>query len=635
MSKNIDYLNYNNLLSNDESMMNDEDDKNNIEYICPTEKIIFNIPQNIKMNNSESPKKKKFPNFPIENIYFPELFLEQENLDGFVCGICEKVCEDPVIQRCGCEQIYCRKCILFYYGNFHRECPECNKIVEDPVSLKQVDVTIKAKKMKCKNYKVGCTWQGLYKEYEDHITKKCPKDIINCPYKGCIFKLKREEMKDHMEKCEYMEIICEKCKLKIYKNEKDAHTKVCLKEKINCPQGCQEIIERGDVNLHKQTCIYSIISCPYEFAGCSDTFKRKEIKIRLNEDVEKHLKLVKEKFANLEENIKELKVENQNLKNEIKELKADKSKKKKEEKDKSNSGDKNILKKSPNISEKNDNPKENIICLFESDNPEPSEKNKIILDDKEKESKTPHKKENEIINLIDEQKNYLSNKRKASHSMEINNNDKQNTSSVIFNKSKEQFEIVNKDYNSENLNGQAIDIYDLLEQTKDMFIINNNTIEGTSLKGKKQYYIFFKKKYDIPRNSSKKFMIIFNLIKSTSWIGIGICDKKIVARNNYQYSPPKKGDGKTPNIGTYIISTNKMAWNCNNISQCKPFDFGPFKDNTIIKCIITPSECEMVFTSDIKEIVKFNDVRCFKSDSFSPCIIFLHNSIVETNFIYP
>ena len=50
--------------------------------------------------------------------------------------------------------------------------------------------------MKCKNYVANCTWQGLLKEYEEHITKKCPKDIINCPYKGCVIKLKREEMKE-------------------------------------------------------------------------------------------------------------------------------------------------------------------------------------------------------------------------------------------------------------------------------------------------------------------------------------------------------------------------------------------------------------------------------------------------------
>lgn len=650
MSKNLEYLNYNNLVS-EESMINDED--NNIEFICPTENIIYNISQTINANNSETPKKKKHPNFPIENIYSPELFLDQEDLDKFTCGLCENICIEPVHLCCGCKTIYCRKCLFYYLEHFNQQCPECKQISNKTVSIDGLEVFIKKMKMKCKNYVANCTWQGLLKEYEEHITKKCPKDIINCPYKGCVIKLKREEMKDHMEKCEYMEIICEKCKLKIYKNHQESHIEKCLKEKINCPQGCEEIIERGDFNLHKQTCIYSIINCPYDFAGCADQFKRSEIKQRLTEDMEKHLNLVKEKFANLEKNIKELKDENLNLKNEIKELKKDKLIKKKEIKEVINISELNVLEKSvnkKNSSEKKDKPVENVICLLESENLERSGKKKNIENNKEKDIKTPPKKENEIINLVDEKKNYLSNKRKPSHNIEINNNnsnnknnnsdnnDNSNKNSVIFNTSKEQFEVVNKDnkdFNSENINGQPTDIYELLEQTKDLFIINNNTIEGNSLKGKKQYYVFFKKKYDIPKTNSKKYMIIFNLVKSSSWLGIGVCDKKIVAKNNYQYSPPKKSDGKTPNIGTYVISTNKMAWNCNNVSQCKQFEYGVFKDNTIVKCIISPTECELDFMIDNKVIVKFNDVRCFKSDCFSPCIVFLHNSIVETNFNYP
>ena len=77
------------------------------------------------------------------------------------------------------------------------------------------------------------------------------------------------------------------------------------------------------MDFHKQSLIYSIINCPYDFAGCADQFKRSEIKQRLTEDMEKHLNLVKEKFANLEKNIKELKDENLNLKNEIKEYKKE------------------------------------------------------------------------------------------------------------------------------------------------------------------------------------------------------------------------------------------------------------------------------------------------------------------------
>ena len=93
----------------------------------------------------------------------------------------------------------------------------------------------------------------------------------------------------------------------------------------------------------------------------------------------------------------------------------------------------------------------------------------------------------------------------------------------------------------------------------------------------KSNIIFFNKKYNIPKTSQNKFIIKFKILKNSPWLGIGICDRKIVARNNYNFTPPKRSDGKTSNIGTYVISTNKMAWNCNNISQCKKFVYNIFK----------------------------------------------------------
>ena len=644
MSKDFELMQNNNNNNNDETtILNNINMNEIIESVYPIENINVSSPPSNSTFYSEPPKKKKFPNYPIKNIFLPELFLDQEYLDKYICGICENVCDDPVYQCCGCKQIFCRKCLFFYYDNNNRECPECKQISKEPISFEAIDITIKRKKMKCINYTANCTWIGDCKDYKEHITKICPKDIINCPYKGCIIKLKREEMKEHMEKCEYIEIFCEKCKLKIYKNQENIHKETCLKEKINCPQGCEEIIERGDINLHKQNCIYSIINCPYNFVGCSDKFIRKEKDIRLHQDMEKHFNLVKSKFANLEEKIKELKEDNQKLKNEnielkknrlienkekkqIKEIKEIKEKKEikeiKEIKEKINLSEINILESSinKNILETQDAPQiENIISLLESENTEQYEKS--ILNKKDKEIKATIKLETDKSSISDNPKNFLSNKRKASYSAE---------SISRINKNK-----LDKDFNSEDVIDQNNDIYELLEATKHLFIINNNIIEAKSLKGKKQYYIFFKKKYDIPKLGTKKYIIKYKLLKGTSWIGLGICDKRIVAKNNYEFTPPRRSDGKTTNIGTYAISTNRMAWNCNNMSQCRKFDFIIAKEKIIIECIVSPADCEIEFKYDNQLITKFNDVRCFKSDFFSPCLILLHNSAVETSFNYP
>ena len=626
-------FNYQDNINHETNIINDINMINNDEMISPIENINFNSTPSSSTNYSEPPKKKKFPNYPIKNIFLPELFLEQEYLEKFICGICENVCDDPVVQCCGCEQLFCRKCLLFYYDNNNRECPECKQITKEPIKVPAADITIKLKKMKCINYNVNCTWQGKCKEYKEHIEKKCPKEIINCPYKGCIIKLKREEMDKHMLNCDYVEINCEKCKLKISKNERDTHKEVCLKEKIKCPQGCEEIIERGDFNLHKQNCIYSIISCPFNFLGCPDKFQRKENNFRLSKDLEKHLDLINEKISNFEETIKELKEENQKLKDEIKELK--------EEKSIENNGNKGKEKNNMNIIENfqiENNiqfnnilpPTKNIISLLEN------ESFKISKDkenDKDKDNEIKNKLKNEKKSITNTPKNYLSNKRKPSHNDESINNEIDNLNLI-----KKKYNVMEQVLNSKDTKdiiNQQNDIYELLDDIKDLFIINQNIIEAKNLNGKKQYYIFFNKKYNIPKTSQNKFIIKFKILKNSPWLGIGICDRKIVARNNYNFTPPKRSDGKTSNIGTYVISTNKMAWNCNNISQCKKFVYNIFKQDIIIECILSPLECEIEFKCEDKLIVKFNDVRCFKSEFFSPCLIFLHNSAVETTFYYP
>ena len=157
------------------NIINNINRNDNNENISPIENLNFNTYPSIT-NNSEPVKKKKFPNYPIKNIFLPELFLEQDYLDIYKCGICENVCDEPVYQFCGCKQMFCKKCLLFYYDNNNRECPECKQInTKDPISIDAIDIVIKLKKMKCINHTVNCIWQGPCKDYKEHITKKCQK----------------------------------------------------------------------------------------------------------------------------------------------------------------------------------------------------------------------------------------------------------------------------------------------------------------------------------------------------------------------------------------------------------------------------------------------------------------------------
>ena len=573
MSKRFIFLNkedrfselVNNIISKSDSSLSDQ-------YKKPS-KVVYNA----------CTPKNKFPQYPINNIYKPELFLDQNYIQIFLCGICEYVCDDPVVQTCGCEQIYCRKCLQLYYKDYQRKCPECGKTNSEPIQVTSSNVAIKLKKMKCKNYKLKCTWQGQCGDYKCHLTKNCPKEIINCPNNNCKVKSRRDEMDSHVIICEYRDYICENCNLIMPFKDLSDHKEICPKEKIYCPLNCGTLIERQDINLHKKKCINSIIDCPYSFLGCNHKLIKKDKNKLLNKYMSIHLELAVKKVKEMEE----LKQKIQQYKKEIKELKCYKEKytlKKHYNKIKNKSEE--------NISNKQNN---NEILDIESKN-------------KRHESYTIFNSDNDVI---DKSHNNISSGLKKSCYIDL--------------------------YDEESYSGQFKEeknIYELFYKIKDLFIINNNIIESKFHMSKKQYYVFFNQKFDIPKISPKKYIIEFKLLKDTQWLGLGLCDKKVVKYNNYEFFPSKTRDGKRPNIGTYFISTNKMAWNCNNKNQSKIFIQAINKKDTIIECILSPKECELEFKCNNNSIVKFNNVRCFKSDYFSPCLIFLHHSKVETLFKY-
>ena len=158
---------------------------------------INNINQN-NMDSNENESKmsnlsKRYLSFRSKNIYNSELFINNNDyIKRFKCGLCENICKNPRYQYCGCESPYCKECLDFYYDVFHHRCPKCQKETKELLPNSTFNDSILNLNMKCKNFTLNCTWNGKFKDYEEHLTKFCPKEIINCPNKGCLIKLKRE-----------------------------------------------------------------------------------------------------------------------------------------------------------------------------------------------------------------------------------------------------------------------------------------------------------------------------------------------------------------------------------------------------------------------------------------------------------
>ena len=523
--------------------------------------------------------KKRFPGFPIKSVYLPELFLDQKVIEKYKCGLCENICDEAVKAECKCG-IFCKKCLELYFKEREKKCPLCEKQTNGKIIEAEAEnIFIKSQKMKCVNF--DCKWEGLCREYKEHIMVICEKEIINCPNHGCVIKLNRKEMMIHIKECEFDQITCKKCNSNIVIKDKELHKSECPMEEMNCPYNCGKKFLKKDLELHENNeCVNYKVECPYKEIGCKDVFKKMEEKKRLEEEREKHMNLLLKKILSFEQNFYDYEQRIKNMENDILLLK-----------DKNN----------------NNNINNNIININNN------ETDITLLTNKRKRNNSLNREISDDSRSFEEEKsgNYLP---------------KINTNS-------------NSDSNTEEKKEKEI-FYEVSGTSQKYFYIKDNVIEASGLKGTKHIFVFFDKKYEIPRNSEKKYIIKFKLLSNVKSLYMGICDRKLLENNNYEFDPHNKAkekNGKKTNNGLYYLNTNKMAWNCNNTSQCKNLKMNDEnnlgKDGNIFEFIIKPDECELEIKYNLISIIKFNDVRCFKSSVFSPVLIFLRNCKVETNFV--
>lgn len=61
---------------------------------------------------------------------------------------------------------------------------------------------IKELRVKCKNYKIGCSWEGTLDTVEDHMSRVCEFKIVPCKFHtiGCLYMNIRKKIKLHEDK---------------------------------------------------------------------------------------------------------------------------------------------------------------------------------------------------------------------------------------------------------------------------------------------------------------------------------------------------------------------------------------------------------------------------------------------------
>ncbi len=251
-----------------------------------------------KISNSQNEEEN---NIEFEKELDPNLLIEKSNdIEEFYCPLCNGILNDPVIDKCS--HTFCKICFEKYYNKF-KSCPiSKQKLDEENLTLVPlISKTIGKKEIKCKNINKGCNWIGKISDLKKHLYEDCKKFLIKCPFENCNLNIMRENLTDHKNKCEFRSVECEDCKKIFPFKYLSDHSKICLKKKINCPQNCGKIIERGEIDNHiKFNCDYTLIDCQFKKYGCLDKYTKKDFEKKMMEDCYKHLILVTQIIDRLE-----------------------------------------------------------------------------------------------------------------------------------------------------------------------------------------------------------------------------------------------------------------------------------------------------------------------------------------------
>ena len=154
----------------------------------------------------------------------------------------------------------------------------------------------------------------------------------------------------------------------------------------------------------------------------------------------------------------------------------------------------------------------------------------------------------------------------------------------------------------------------------------------------KHYYLFANEIYDIKPNSSKIYKMVIKLNQNIKWLAFGLCDKKKVEENNFQFVPSKRLYEERNN-GSYILNINCKIWNTNNHSECKKLKNLENKNlgeaGKVIEFHFIPNKELLQYYTDKELLASLTNIKLFKSEVFTPCIIFLQNCSIEVSFDYP
>jgi hypothetical protein len=231
----------------------------------------------------------------------------QTALYEYLCSLCTGVYCDPILDVCG--HIFCRDCITKHMEVF-KSCPiNKDKTLTHKDLTKMVFIAnlVAKQKVYCKNKKIGCEWSGPLSELENHITNECCHQLLKCSYFGCQHTSQRDSMETHKSICDYRPTSCPHCEITFPTASMNSHFENCPKMKVVCPQNCDCLIQRCEVQNHIKTiCVNTVVECEFKPLGCDTNLVRKNFNEHSKNNSEKHIGFVLESVLSMNNRLKEL-----------------------------------------------------------------------------------------------------------------------------------------------------------------------------------------------------------------------------------------------------------------------------------------------------------------------------------------
>ena len=199
-------------------------------------------------------------------------------LEETKCPVCLEIMKNPVITSC--DHLFCENCI-----KDQPTCPTCCNTFTTTPDRGSVRI-VKAFKVKCPNSVEGCEWQGDLGDAEEHLKEKCQHQKVECP-NGCGEMMKRKTIQLHTQNdCTHRPYKCPHCNHKgVYKDVTTLHYTTCGGFPLCCPTECRRVIKRRNMKSHLSTeCPEEYISCKYVMFGCDTAVKRREKETHFSDD---------------------------------------------------------------------------------------------------------------------------------------------------------------------------------------------------------------------------------------------------------------------------------------------------------------------------------------------------------------